>query len=121
MALDDNGPGGLPRSSPIDTEGKLRNQYLGRMVMALEALLASASGTFTLTAAATNTIPEPKTQSTSLIELTPLNASAATLMGSNKALYISSRTTGASFAVTTASGAAPASGEQFQYTLRNPV
>lgn len=109
-----------PRA-PIDTEGKLRNQYLGRMVMALEALLARASGTFTLAAAATTTVPETDTTSTSLIQLTPLNAAAATLMGSNKALYISARTQGASFTVATASGAAAAGTEQFQYTLTNLV
>ncbi len=106
---------------PSDTEGKLRNQILSLLVTTLQNLLPRVTGTFTLAAAATTTVPQTATQSTSLITLTPLNASAATLMGSNKALYISARTQGASFTVATASGAAAAGSEQFAYALQNTV
>jgi hypothetical protein len=106
---------------PSDTEGKLRNQILSLLVTTLQNLLPRVTGTFTLAAAATTTVPQTATQSTSLITLTPLNASAATLMGSNKALYISARTQGASFTVATASGAAAAGSEQFSYTQQSPV
>lgn len=118
---DDNTPGALPRSSPIDTEGKNRNQILSLLVTALQNLFPRIAGTFTLTAAATTTVPQTATTSTSFIQLTPLNAAAATLMGSNKALYISARTQGTGFTVATASGAAAAGTEQFSYSLVNLV
>lgn len=118
---DGNGPTGLPRTSPIDTEGKNRNQILSLLVTALQNLFPRVAGTFTLAAAVTTTVPQTATTSTSFIQLTPLNAAAATLMGSNKALYISARTQGASFTVATASGVAAAGGEQFSYVLVNLV
>lgn len=106
---------------PSDTEGKLRNQILSLLVTTLQTILPRITGTFTLAAAATTTVPQTATQSTSLITFTPLNASAATLMGSAKALYVSARTQGASFTVATASGASAAGGEIFSYALQNTV
>ena len=118
MAFLDN----LPPAGQMDqTVDKLRNQVLSQIVTALQAIFPRVAGTFTLAAAATTTVPEPATQSTSLIQLTPLNASAATLMGSAKALYISARTTGSGFTVATASGAAAAGTEQFQFAMVNLV
>lgn len=105
----------------VDTEGKLRNELLGQIANILRTMLPRVGGTFTLTAAATLVVAEPSTTSASFIQLTPLNAGAATLMGSNKSLYISARTAGASFTVATASGVAATGGEQFQYTLVNLV
>lgn len=78
------------------------------------------TGSFTLSAGATTTVTEPAVSATSVIQLMPTNASGGTLQGSAKALYISARTAGASFAVTTASGAAAAGTEQFFYVLVNP-
>src|ERR1035437_5757440 len=74
-------------------------------------------GSFTLTAAATTVVTEPATKSNSFIQLTPLNASAGTLAGSVKALYVSARTAGASFTVATAAGTNAAGTEQFSYSL----
>lgn len=112
----------LPPAGQIDqTADKLRNQVLSQIVSALQAIFPRVAGTFTLAAAATTTVPQPATQSTSLIVLTPLNASAATLMGSAKSLYISARTTGSGFTVATANAAAAAGTEQMSYILVNLV
>jgi hypothetical protein len=78
-------------------------------------------GTFTLAATATTTITEPATQSNSFINLTATNASAATLMGSNKSLYISAKVAGTSFTVATAAGTNAAGTETFSYTVITPV
>lgn len=99
----------------------LRNQVLAGMLSIFQSAIPRTAGTFTLGAAATTVVPQTATQSASQITLTPLNAAAATLMGSNKALYISARTQGASFTVATASGVAAAGTEQFQYTMLNLV
>lgn len=77
-------------------------------------------GSFTLAAAATTTVNEPATQSNSFINITATNASAATLMGSAKALYISAKVAGASFTVATASAAAAAGTETFSYSVVTP-
>lgn len=118
MAFQDSGGG---RSSLNQTPDVLRNQTLALLVNTLSAIFPRVAGTFTLAAAATTTVPQPATLSTSNIALTPLNAAAATLMGSNKSLYISARTAGASFTVATASGAAAAGTENFGYSLVNLV
>jgi hypothetical protein len=76
-------------------------------------------GSFTLSAAATTTVNDTDVTATSTIMLMPTNAAAATLMGSAKALYISARTAGTSFAVSTASAAAAAGTETFEYQLCN--
>jgi hypothetical protein len=57
--------------------------------------------------------------STSKIFLSPTNAAAATLMGSAKSLFISARTAGVSFQVSTANGVAAAGTETFDYYIRN--
>jgi hypothetical protein len=76
-------------------------------------------GTFTLGAAVTTTVSDTDVTATSVILLMPTNAAAATLMGSAKALYVSARTVGTSFAVSTASGVAAAGTETFEYQLLN--
>ncbi len=78
------------------------------------------AGTFTATAAATTTVTQPAVTATSFIVLAPTNASAATLMANATSLYISAKTAGASFAVTTANGAAAAGTETFSYIIFNP-
>jgi hypothetical protein len=103
------------------TADQLRNQVLSQIATNLANSLPRVAGIFTLGAAATTTVPQTSTQSTSFITLTPLNAAAATLMGSAKALYVSARTQGASFTVATASGGNAAGSETFQYTLLNLV
>lgn len=75
------------------------------------------TGTFTLAAAATTTVPQPAVKTNSNIDLTATNASAGTLQGSVKSLYISALVPGASFTVATASGGAAAGTETFSYKI----
>ena len=74
-------------------------------------------GSFTLGAAATTVVANVDVTATCTILLTPTNAAAATLQGSAKCLYISARTAGASFTVATASAAAAAGTETFNYRI----
>jgi hypothetical protein len=77
-------------------------------------------GTVTLAAAASTTVTQPAVKSNSVIQLTPTNAAAATLMGSNKSVYVSAIVAGASFTLTTASSTA-AGTETFNYTINTPT
>jgi hypothetical protein len=90
------------------------------LVSAINGVTVKATGTFTLGAAVTTTVTQTATAANSIILLMPTNAAAGTLMGSAKALYVSARTAGASFAVSTASGVAAAGTETFSYCLFNP-
>ena len=78
------------------------------------------AGTFTAAAAATTTVTQTAVTATSFVTLTPTNASAATLMAGATSLYLSARTPGASFAVTTANAAAATGTETFSYLIFNP-
>jgi hypothetical protein len=77
------------------------------------------TGTFTLAAAASTTVAQPGVKSSASISLTPTNASAATLEGSAKALYVSAVTSGANFTVSTANAASAAGTETFSYLIKN--
>lgn len=94
---------------------------IGALITTVQNTLPRVTGTFTFGAAATAVVAEPSVRSTSIITLTPTNASAATLFGSAKAPYVSARTVGTSFTVSTANAAAAAGTETFSYTLQNPV
>jgi hypothetical protein len=84
-------------------------------------VLPRVLGTFTLAAAASTVVAQPQAQANSSIRLTPTDASAATLMGSAKSLYLASISPGVSFTVSTANGTNAAGTETFQYALYNPV
>lgn len=77
-------------------------------------------GSFTLAAAATTTVTQPAVQANSYIDLAETNASAGTLQGSAKHLYISAIAPGTSFTVATASGVAAAGTETFSYLITTP-
>lgn len=77
-------------------------------------------GTFTLSAAAATTVTDTNVAANSYIGWTPTNAAAAGVEGSSKKLYISARTAGASFQVTTGDGVAAAGTETFTYVIENP-
>lgn len=94
---------------------------LGALIAQVQTTLPRVTGTFTFGAAATAVVPEPSVRSNSTITLIPTNASAATLVGSAKSPYVSARSVGVSFTVSTASGVAAASGESFTYQLQNLV
>lgn len=116
-------PGGMQvgGANTNTTADQLRNQVLSGILTALQSGFPRVVGTFTLAAAATTTIPQTATQSTSRITLTPMNAAAGTLMGSAKSLYISARTQGASFTVATANATNAVGTEIFSYELLNLV
>ena len=76
-----------------------------------------ASGSITLTAAATRTITNANVLSTSRVVLVPTNASAANLMAGAKAFYVSARTAGTSFVLSTADGTNAAGTETFDWFL----
>lgn len=78
-------------------------------------------GSLALAAAASTVVMQPAVQSNSFVQLTPTNAAAATLMGSSKALYISTIVAGSSFTVATADGTSAAGTEKFSYSLTTPV
>jgi hypothetical protein len=81
--------------------------------------IGTLTGSFTLGAAATTTVTNANVYSGCRITLTPTNAAAATLMGSAKCLYVSAKTQGTSFAVTTGNGVAAAGTETFDYQINN--
>ena len=92
---------------------------LGAIQRALvNAFVGNASvGNFTMASAATKTVTDGNVKAASLVIPFALNAAAATLMGSAKALYT---TAGAgSFTAATASGGAAAGTEQFGYLVLN--
>lgn len=96
------------------------NSNMLTLIAAIQATFPRITGAFTLAAAATTTVTQTKIAANSLVLLTPTNASAGTLMGSAKALYISALSAGASFTVATASGGNAAGTETFNYTVVNP-
>ena len=77
------------------------------------------TGTFTLDADASTTVNDADVRTDSTILLMPTNAAAATLIGSSEGLYVSARTSGTSFAVSTADGGNAAGTETFQYIILN--
>lgn len=78
------------------------------------------TGSFTLGAAVSTVIANGNVLSSSIILAFPTNASAGTLMGSAKALYVSAKSAGVSFTLATASAAAAAGTETFSYVIVNP-
>jgi hypothetical protein len=72
-------------------------------------------------AAATATIAQPAVLATSEISLQAVNASAATLTGSSKSLYILSKSPGVSFTVKTGDATNAAGTESFTYLINSPT
>src|ERR1700681_2479682 len=75
-----------------------RNRLLSAILTVFQNLFPRATGSFTCAAAATTVVVQPKITATSIIQLSPTNAAAATLQGSAKCLYVT-LTAGASFTV----------------------
>jgi hypothetical protein len=95
--------------------------YLGQLVVIWKAVLPRATGTFTMSAAATKAIAETRVQANSIVTLNPANAAAGTLQGSAKYLYVSSVTAGVGFSVATSNATNAAGTEVFSYIAVNPV
>lgn len=113
--------GGSVGIGDVVTTLKIANQNMSQLIQAILGVFPRVSGTFTLAATATTTVPQPAVTANSIIVSVPTNASAATLMGSNKSLYVSAKSVGANFTVSTASGAAAAGTETFSYYIVNFV
>lgn len=105
----------------VVTTLKLANQNMSLLIQTIQAIFPRVTGTFTLDASVTTVVTETGIQADSIILLVAMNAAAGTLVGSTKSPYISARTVGTSFSVSTASGVAAAGTEQFSYVVVNPV
>lgn len=94
---------------------------LAALVAAVLAVFPTAvfTGSFTLGAAAATVVNNGHVTASSVIIPFPTNASAGTLMGSAKSLYISAKSAGVSFTVATASAGAAAGTENFSYVIVN--
>lgn len=123
MAFLDSQQNTTPNQTAGVTDVVTQLQAIVRQLTALNQSFAGrvVSGTFTMGAAATLVIPQPAVQSLSTITLIPTNASAGTLQGSAKALYISAKTPGTSFTVSTANATNAAGTETFSYTINTPT
>lgn len=108
--------------SSLNTNASTTNQQLGSLIQAILSVFPIAGmGTFTLGAAVATTVSATSVKSNSVIIPFPTNAAAGTLQGSAKSLYVSGRSVGVSFTVSTASGVAAAGGETFAYLIANPT
>lgn len=87
-----------------------------------EALGVSVKfGSFTCAANTNTTVTDANVATNSHIVWIPTNATAGTLEGGTRKLYLSARTAATSFRVTTASGAAAGGTETFIYVMINPA
>lgn len=91
-------------------------RQLGQWVMAFNGRVTL--GTLQLSNATTTVVTQPDTTADSFIALTATNATAALTQRSN-GLFVSARTAGASFSLSTQSGQA-AGTETFSYIVWNP-
>ena len=114
--------GASTNAGPQDVVTQLKG-----IVSQLAALVAAITGrvtfgTFAFTSAvATLTVTQPAVKSNSIITWNSTNASAGTLQGSAKALYVSAIVPGTSFTVATASGGNAAGTETFSYVINTPT
>ena len=110
-------------STQADGVNQLRgiNQNLAELTSQFGAMFAlnAFSGTFTAANAATTTVTDANVTATSAIFIFPTNAAGGTLMGSAKSFYLSARTAGTSFTVTTADANSAAGTETFVYIIVN--
>ena len=96
------------------------NQNITQLIQVFKGVFPRAFGKFTMPAAATITVSTTAVTSNCDIGWTPTNASAGTLLGSAKCLYLSSISPGVSFTLATASGANAAGTETFSYRISIP-
>ncbi len=85
---------------------------------AITAVFPRIGGTFTLANATLTVVTQPATQANAIVSLTATNGTAA-LTQRTQGLFLSTRTAGASFTLSTQSGSAIGT-ETFQYILFNP-
>ena len=117
--MDDQRGGGISLQN-METNGKLLIQAVNGLRQAIIDTFPRITGTFTVAAAASTVVPNTSVTSTSVIQWTPTNAAAAGLLSSASNLYLSARTPGVSFTVSTSDGAATGGTGTFSYILVNP-
>lgn len=119
-----SGTGSSVGAGDILTALKILNQNMSQLIQTIQGVSvggSGGSGTFTLGASVTSTIPATAIKAGATVALAPTNAAAATLQGSAAALYVSAITPGTSFAVSTANGTAAHGTETFSYSIVNPT
>jgi len=92
---------------------------LSLMAQAFSAAFPRITGSFTLSAATTTVVTEPRVVASSIVQWFPTNATAALIVRTN-GLYHATNTAGATFTVSTQVGSATSSGT-FNYVVINPV
>lgn len=114
-----------PPGASLSDIGVILNQIArgqSLLIQTMSSILPRVSGTFTLSGGSVTTVTQPAVTASSVINWNlPTNASAATIMGSAKCLYLSAKTAGSNFVLTTANAGTTAGTETFQYWLWNPV
>lgn len=106
---------------PVNSDDiRVVNQNITQLIAVLRGVFPRVFGTFTMPAAATITVSTTAVTANCDISWTPTNASAGTLEGSAKALYISAKSPGVSFTLATASGGNAAGTESFAYRIFVP-
>ena len=103
----------------IESKLQMGNQILGQLLQLFQNLFPRTSGTFTMAAAASKVVTDANVTSASVVVLVATNAAAGTLMGSAKSLYVAPAN--GSFTVATASAAAAAGTETFNYLSFKPL
>lgn len=94
------------------------NANMKLLIAAIAAAFPRISeGSFSFGVAATVVVPAPQVTAVSAIILIPTNAAAATLVGGVKSPYVSARSVGTNFTVSTASGGNAAGTETFGYLM----
>lgn len=103
----------------VSTKLQIGNQILAQMLDLFTNLFPRSVGTFTMAAAASKVVTDANVTTSSVITLTPTNAAAGTLQGSNECLYVTPAA--GSFTVATAAGTNAAGTETFSYLVFNPL
>jgi hypothetical protein len=117
MSMQDTNPPAQGSSSSTDIVTQLSGivRQLSNWIQAFNGRITQ--GNFTLSVAASITVAQPAVAANSFIQWSPTNASAGTLEGSAKKLYLSAKSPGVSFTLSTASGGNAVGTETFDYQI----
>jgi hypothetical protein len=110
-----------PSLDTIVSQLQLLTSSMSDLLDILTAAFPRILGSFTTTATTTQAIPAPTITANAQVNIQPTNATAATLQGGAKALYIASVTAGVGFTVATADGTNATVSATFSYAVTNPV